>query len=245
MVNKVFFIAFIISILIIWGYKFVNIRFHIFKKYEIFILILNLLSLWVLAKTVQDSLSANSFMKNFDIWINILFEKYITPLCSSLAEWISIIGGIEILTFIGFVLGFYFIYKSKWRRGMILLFSIISTNTIVLIMKDIFLRARPENALQILTDPSFPSGHAALSSALLLSLIYIFAPKISSWIRREIAIVGCVLIVFIIGMSRLVLNVHWASDVFAGWALGVFLATSGILLIRYLGSIFIKEKQGI
>ena len=241
--GKFLFIAFILSILIIWGYRFVNLRFHIFKKYEIFILILNLLSLWVLAKTVQDSLSIDSFMKNFDIWINFLSERYISPLCASIASWISLLSNTEVIISIGLILGLYFISQSKWRRGMIMLFSILSTSMTVLLIKDIFLRARPENALQILSDPSFPSGHAALSATFFLSLAYIIAPHIASWIKREMMIVICVSMTLIIGISRLVLNVHWASDVIAGWALGAFLATGIILLIRYIGSIFIKEKQ--
>ena len=45
----------IVAIIIIWGYRFVNIRFHIFKKYELFVLILNLLSLYTLTRAIQDA----------------------------------------------------------------------------------------------------------------------------------------------------------------------------------------------
>ena len=39
------------------------------------------------------------------------------------------------------------------------------------------------------------------------------------------------------------MNVHWASDVIAGWSVGIFLSSGGILLIRYFGSIFVKKES--
>jgi membrane-associated phospholipid phosphatase len=44
--------------------------------------------------------------------------------------------------------------------------------------------------------------------------------------------------VILIGLSRLILNVHWASDIIAGWSLGIFCATASILLVRYVGTLF-------
>ncbi len=240
--GEFFLVAFIASILILWGYRFVNLRFHIFKKYEIFVLILNLLSVWVLAKTIQDGLSISSFMKNFDIWANLLSVEYANQLSIKIFHFISTIGGTIPIISIGTVIGLYFMYKHKWRRGAIMLFSVISTAGSVVLLKDLFLRSRPNNAFQILTDPSFPSGHAAISAAFFLSLAYILAPKIKNWITRESLIVLCFLCSFLIGLSRIILNVHWASDVIAGWAIGIFLSTSGILLIRYIGSIFLKKE---
>ncbi len=240
--GEFFLLAFIASILILWGYRFVNLRFHIFKKYEIFVLILNLLSVWVLAKTIQDGLSISSFMKNFDIWANLLSSEYANPLLTKISFITSSIGGTIPMISIGLIIGLYFMYKHKWRRGTIMLFSILSTSASVLFLKEIFLRSRPNNALQILTDPSFPSGHAALSAAFFLSLAYIVVPKIKNWVKRESVIVLCFLCPFLIGLSRIVLNVHWVSDVIAGWAIGIFLSTGGILLIRYIGSIFLKKE---
>src|SRR3989344_471010 len=122
--GKFFFIAFIVTVLIIWGYYFINRHFHLFKKYEILILALNIFSLWVLAKTIQDGLSVNSFMKNFDIWVNLLSERYITSLSANLASWISVLANTEVIIFLGLIMGLYFIYKGKWRRGIIMFFSI-------------------------------------------------------------------------------------------------------------------------
>ncbi len=241
--GKFIFGAIISSILIIWAYRFVNVRFHIFRKYELFVLALNLVSLWALAKTIQDSLSLNSFMANFDITVNIFMFNYVTPIMVSIFTLITNIGGTIVTIGLGILIGLIYLYKRKWRSAAIMLLTIISTSIIVTYLKNVFMRARPDDALNILNDPSFPSGHASLAAAFFIILAYILAPKIKSWMIRELFITSCVVAVILIGVSRVVLNVHWASDVIAGWSLGVFLATGSVLLIRYAGVFFIKQDK--
>lgn len=243
-VGAVIVIALIVTILIIWGYRFINKRFHIFKKYELFVLILNLLSLWGLAKTLQDAFSLQPFLINLDEWVSEFTIQHISPPLISLASWVSTIGGTKVMIGLGLVIGLIFIYQKKWRRGAIMLVSVLSTSVAVLFLKEIISRARPEEALYLynLTDPSFPSGHASLAAAFFVALAYIFAPRISSWMQRELVIVVCVVGAVAVGLSRIVLNVHWASDIIAGWSLGVFLTTTTILLVRYVGGLFLKDK---
>jgi undecaprenyl-diphosphatase len=82
-----------------------------------------------------------------------------------------------------------------------------------------------------------------MAAAFFVAFAYIFAPKIQSWVRRESLIAFCAMSIIAVGASRVIINVHWASDVIAGWALGVFLATGSILLIRYVGGLFIKKEN--
>jgi len=63
-------VAIIFAIIAIWGYRFVNMRFHIFRKYELFALGLNLAALFVLARMIQDAVAAQSFMANFDVYVS-------------------------------------------------------------------------------------------------------------------------------------------------------------------------------
>lgn len=238
--GKFIVIAIISTILIIWGYRFINSRFHIFRKYELFVLGLNLISLWALAKTVQDSVSANSFMANFDISVNLFMLQHVTPAIASIWGIVTNIGSTGVMIALGLTIGLTFMFKKKWRRASIMLVSILATSVVVTIMKEVFMRARPDDALKILSDPSFPSGHAALSAAFFLASAYIFSQNIHSWIKREVFIVFCVSAVILIGLSRVILNVHWASDVIAGWSLGVFITTASILFVRYVGTFFIN-----
>ena len=239
--GKFILIAIGAAILIAWGYRFVNVRFHIFKRYELFILILNIVSLWGLAQTVQDILASNSRLFNFDLSVNYFMYQNVTPMIANIATWITNIGGTISMTLFGLIGGGYLLYKKKWRSASILLLSMATTGVMVEFMKEFFMRARPGNALQILTDPSFPSGHAAMAAAFFIAIMYLLVPKIKFWVTRELFIVLCVLLTIAIGLSRVVLNVHWASDVIAGWSLGVLCSTASILFVRYVGGIVHKQ----
>lgn len=244
-IGKGIVIAVLATIVIIWGYKFVNMRFHIFKKYELFALTLNVLSLWVLIKTMEDAWAVRSFMAQFDIWVN-QFMAHLTsqvmPIAGTIAGFMSLIGGTKAVVLIGVLFSIAFILRKMWRSATIMILSIGLAGIMIEFLKTFFMRARPENALQVLGDYSFPSGHAALAAAFFVVIVYLFTPKIHSWIKRELLIVICVLFMIAIGISRIVLNVHWVSDVVAGWSLGIFCATATILLVRYVGSLIMWKK---
>lgn len=234
-VGRLVLIAIITSIVIIWGYRFVNERFHIFRRYELFVLSLNILSFFALLKTIEDTWAKESFMANFDVWVNTFMAENISPIIANIADIITNVGGTAVMIVLSIILGIVFLYKRRWRSGAIFILSICTTGFFVGLMKELFMRVRPENALHIIVnDPSFPSGHAAMAASFFVAFAYIMAPKIHSRIRRELFIALCVLLVVIIGLTRLILNVHWFSDVLAGWSLGVFVTTGTILLIRYL-----------
>ena len=63
---------------------------------------------------------------------------------------------------------------------------------------------------------SYPSGHAANSMILLLSLAIIAAPREQRWWAVPAALAGT----FLVGISRPMLGVHWPSDVVGGWVFG-------------------------
>lgn len=241
--GKFIFAAIIFSILIIWGYRIVNSRFQIFKKYELFMLALNILSLFALFKTIQDSLSRTSFLTNFDVHANIFASEHAAPWMIRASHWIGALGNTQAFFILGLVVGFAFLMQNKGRRAGIVLMSVTSAAVVVQWAKVFFMRERPVNALEMVTGASFPSGHACLAAAFFMACLYIFAPKINSWVWREVFIVICVLLIIIVGLSRLVLNVHWASDIIAGWSLGIFLATGAVLFIRYAAAVLLRDTK--
>ncbi len=236
--GKIVFATVITTLLILWIYHLINTRFHVFKKYELFVLALNIISLWALAKTIQDSFSAHSFIANFDISVNYFLSQKVPPILINLSYYISMIGGTGVMIVLGLIVGFAFFIHKKYRRSAIMILSVTSSSVAIVSMKEFFMRMRPENTLEILNNASFPSGHAGLSAAFFVALVYVLAPRIKSWVRREVLIVLCVFAVMLIGLSRLILSAHWASDIVAGWSLGTFLATASILLVRFFGGFF-------
>jgi undecaprenyl-diphosphatase len=192
---------------------------------------------------IEDAFSPVPFMANFDIWVNEFVRGFMAahahagPMLAGLANAVTTIGGTAITGGLGILLAVFFFFRKKWRSAAIMFVSICSAGVLVYFLKEFFMRARPDQIGPIITDPSFPSGTATLAAAFFVVLAYLLSPKLKKWVTRELFIVVCVLAIVAIGLSRIVLNVHWVSDVIAGWSLGVFCATASILLIRYVSGL--------
>lgn len=99
------------------------------------------------------------------------------------------------------------------------------------LLKDVFQRPRPQ-----LPDPvagsggfSFPSGHALGVTVVALALALVISPMLRE--RRERRWVGCAVCagVVSVGTARVVLGVHYLTDVLAGYAIGLVWVLAGAL----------------
>jgi undecaprenyl-diphosphatase len=109
------------------------------------------------------------------------------------------------------------------------LVAIVSQNLIKVIVR----RPRPHvHHLEHVTSWSFPSGHATESTALLAALVVAAWPLTRTPWKRG-AMVGAALAAeFVIAASRLVLGVHYPTDVVAGFLLGVCTAALAVVCAR-------------
>jgi undecaprenyl-diphosphatase len=93
-------------------------------------------------------------------------------------------------------------------------------------------RPRPSGGLVDSRGSSFPSGHAAYATA--YAAIALIAARVLPGIVRKFALVlTAIVLVALIGLTRIYLRVHYWSDVVGGWALGfgVFGAVAAIALL--------------
>jgi undecaprenyl-diphosphatase len=101
------------------------------------------------------------------------------------------------------------------------------------LLKAAFARARPDLVDHLVTvvSPSFPSGHALMSAAFYLTLAGLLgrAEGVRTPIRRSLLGLAVMLVV-LIGLSRVYLGVHWPSDVLGGWSLGALWALGCVRL---------------
>lgn len=84
-------------------------------------------------------------------------------------------------------------------------------------------RPRPIEMLLHKSSYSFPSGHAMNNGALYIAII-ICLWSLCKNKKQKISVGLIALIPFIIGLSRVYFNVHYISDVVAGWCLGIMIA---------------------
>lgn len=117
---------------------------------------------------------------------------------------------------------FYLIFKIKRiMPGLILIINMTGANFIKIGLKSIFKRPRPELALLVEKEYSFPSGHSLIGFAFYgLLAYYIYKYYNGPW--KRVMTTFLILFPLMIGISRIYLVVHYASDVFAGLILGAF-----------------------
>jgi undecaprenyl-diphosphatase len=76
---------------------------------------------------------------------------------------------------------------------------------------------------------AFPSGHSANVMAIGLALALLATGP--QW--RRPAVAAALVVAIVVGVCRMVLQVHWPSDVLGGWAFG---AAWTLLLVRLFGT---------
>ena len=137
-----------------------------------------------------------------------------------------------------FIIGFTILLVILIRNNKIKLFILCNLCGVVLlnqVLKRIIRRPRPSGISLIKENGfSFPSGHSMVSMAFYGLFIYlIYKSKLNRETKLLLSLILSLLILFI-GISRIYLGVHYASDVVAGFSLSI-----AYLII----SIYIYEKK--
>ena len=123
------------------------------------------------------------------------------------------------------------LFRGHRRRAILLLVIVASERLLIEAMKNLFDRARPDPLGHEVAvhNLAFPSGHSANSMAGWLAIALLAtSPRL-----RLPAVALALAIAFVTGLSRLVLQVHWPTDVVGGWAFG---AAWTLLLVRLFGT---------
>jgi membrane-associated phospholipid phosphatase len=135
--------------------------------------------------------------------------------------WITQLGSTPVILLLALAGGAYGVWR--WRRPAILLFLTIVIGGQFLLMNLIkFLvdRVRPDfHRLSVFSGSSFPSGHSTAAAATITALAVVVGLGRSPG-ARALLIGVAVAIAVAVGCSRVLLGVHWFSDVIAGLALG-------------------------
>ena len=114
----------------------------------------------------------------------------------------------------------------RWSRRADALFvggAVVGITVLVAVLKNVYERARPDlgTVIALPHSYSFPSGHAATAVVLYGALAILQAERASSRLRAVAWLGGAAVLTLAIGASRVLLNVHFLSDVAAGFAVGL------------------------
>lgn len=117
----------------------------------------------------------------------------------------------------GALLAILCVFRGRWREGFFFYLSFSAGTGFNYLLKLFFARARPEffDSTLILASFAYPSGHAFNAVVLFLLGTRLFTKNCGAfW--------GAFAVALAVGLSRVFLGVHWATDVLGGIFLGLF-----------------------
>ncbi len=144
------------------------------------------------------------------------------PWMEEAARDVTALGSIIVVVILSGAVIFYLLLIGSRGAALLMLISVAGGTALNDLLKYFFDRPRPDLALhsaQVFTS-SFPSGHAAVSAVVYLTLGALLARDAPSVGVRIYVMAVAMFLVFVVGLSRIYLGVHYPTDVLAGWCIG-------------------------
>ncbi|WP_295498863.1 phosphatase PAP2 family protein [Sphingorhabdus sp. EL138] len=142
-------------------------------------------------------------------------------------SWIG--GGIQRYVIVG-ILALALWRWWGWEAAMAMAVATLASAMTSDILKNFFARVRPDLIPQLdpISSPAFPSGHA--TNAAVVYLLFIMLVPQAHHPAWQLAAAAMILLT---GLSRILLNVHWPTDVIGGWMLGTSFALMAAAVISF------------
>lgn len=160
----------------------------------------------------------------FDESVRNFVHGFAAPPLTALMKFFSFVGSPLFLGILGLTVIAVLLYLKHKRADVLFSITMIGEIALNLAFKLFFGRTRPDAFFDypLPSSYSFPSGHAFGSLCFFGILAWLAAARVPNK-RTKIAIgFAAGLLIFLIGLSRIYLGVHYPSDVIAGYAAGLF-----------------------
>lgn len=165
----------------------------------------------------------------FDQYLLLFFRSSTDPSVPFGPAWlremardVTALGSLTILAFLILVVTTYLMLANKPLAAVLLVTAMGGGAVINSLLKLFFARPRPAivvPSVRVFSD-SFPSGHAALSTMVYLTLAVMLGRTIGSRTLSVFFLIVAMLVAAIVGISRVYLGVHYPTDILAGWCVG-------------------------
>ena len=147
---------------------------------------------------------------------------------------LTALGGIAVLGLFALATIGFLVLQRKRLSALLLAVGLAGGVALSEGLKAMFGRERPPEALQAVEtlNASFPSGHSLLSAVFYLSIGVMLTRAFPERHFKAYVIGVAVLLTLIVGLTRVYLAAHWATDVLAGWSVGAAWAMA-LWLVAY------------
>jgi len=213
-----------------------------------FIVLILLLFFFFLIGFALTLLYVNSQNLNFDLSIAEKIQNFHSRLFLDLMDFVSLFGALPYLL-IPFSLMLFWLVRRGDREEAFLLPLVFVAPLVSEASKVLIARPRPEEGLVTVygNSPgfSFPSGHVLFYTMFFgfVAFLALSLPNMKP-VARPILFFGSVLMILLVGISRIYLGAHWPTDVIAGYLAGF--AILEVLIVLYLKDVYlpkVREKQ--
>ena|ERR1700730_9977878 len=169
----------------------------------------------------------------FDTSVRTWVISHQNPTVYRIAYVTTWVGSPAVMVLLAVAAGVWFYGRTGRSKAGVVIAAPAVGGLLSGVVKVLFGRVRPPGgALLNERSFSFPSGHAATSAAVVVTVCYVMAREgMISWTTAILLGGGIPLVV---GLSRVYLDVHWTTDVIGGWAVGLFVAALSAALYEYL-----------
>lgn len=182
---------------------------------------------------VEELFEADELVR-FDQWFNQQLDPLRIDGIVSVFSWLTDLGGSAALAAVAFVTtGLLWVHGHGYMIAPLWL-SLLGSQITTYTGKYLIARPRPEFVTDVVAvTPSFPSGHATSAMAVYGFIAYVIASRLTGVRPRFEVIYWAAVLIGLISFSRLLLSVHYASDVAAGLLVGGFWLLLGFALAEY------------
>lgn len=211
-----------------------KIKEFIIKNWKWIVLFICLIGFLELAEDVFNKEIMNGDIIGYKIISTFLISDFATPI----AKFITNFGGAIFIILLTVIL--IAVIKNK-KIGLSILTNLAIITILNQLLKRILQRPRPTE-YRIIEESgySFPSGHSMISMAFYGYLIYLIYKYVENKNVKWILISLLSILICLIGISRIYLGVHYASDVLGGFLISISYL---VIYISAVNNVFCRKKE--
>lgn len=160
------------------------------------------------------------YLNHLDVLILEYFFTRHTPFLDSYLSVVTFGGSSKFVISIAVLCAVMLYLKRQYRNSALVIIGVVGSILSTQFLKLFFMRPRTDLLFPQLDSYSFPSGHATAAMALCGIVAYLMLRHIENHLIRVTVCSLAVLIVLMIGFSRIYLGYHYITDVLGGYFVG-------------------------